>query len=389
MKKVYNLAKGTARIAVSGAEPERVINCCSENAIEFWDTAAENEYKILITVHSVNVPQIKEFTRKNNCDLQILSSRGGKAITKSAKRRYALLAGLAVCVVAAAVSSMFIWNIEVKGNERLSYGEVMRVLNESGIEYGSFWPGKSADALKNDILLNHPEISWLSINMQNSEVEVVIHERENKPEIVKESEPRDIYAAKNGLITKISVLEGESTVSIGDTVCRGQCLISGTMVSETADDRRVHAMGDVEARTWYEITAVAPLKETVKTEKDGAETKFSLLAGKNRINFYSDSRNNEPCCDKINKIGYLSADGVFSMPLGIAVQTRKCYVPHEESVDFDSTVKRLQEGLLAELRYRIGEGEIISTSFTVSDNSEIVTVTLRAECLENIAVIKE
>lgn len=385
MKKLYNLARGTVRIEASGVEPEILLNKLCDKNIEFWDTQAEDGFSLLLTVHAADLSEIRSCARKNGCDIKILGTRGGKAITRSAKRRYALLAGLAVCIVITAVSSLFVWNISVSGNKNMSYGEVVRALKECGVEYGAFWPVISAEDVKNEILLKHPDMSWISLNMSNSRLEVIIHERTEKPDIVNEAEPRSIYAQKSGIITNISVLQGRSAVNIGDTVCEGDILVSGLMESETGDDRQVHAIADVTARTWYEISAVSPLTENKKTEKAGGKLKLSLLSGKNRINFYSDSRNEEPSCDKMNKLKYISFGKSFVIPIGMVIQSARSYEIRECDVNREETTLRMQDDLMAELRYRIGSGEIVSSSFTVTECDGLLVVTLRAECLENIA----
>lgn len=385
MKKLYNLARGTVRIEASGVEPEILLNKLCDKNIEFWDTQAEDGFSLLLTVHAADLTEIRSCARKNSCDIKILGTRGGKAITRSAKRRYALLAGLAVCIVITAVSSLFVWNISVSGNKNMSYGEVVRALKECGVEYGTFWPAISAEDVKNEILLKYPEVSWISLNMSNSRLEVIIHERTEKPDIINEAELRSIYAKKSGIITNVSVLQGRSAVNIGDTVCEGDVLVSGLMESETGDDRQVHAIADVTARTWYEISAVSPLTENKKSEKDSGNLKLSLLSGKNRINFYSDSRNEEPSCDKINKLRYISFGKSFVIPIGMVIQSAKNYEIRECDVNREDTTLRMQDDLMAELRYRIGDGEIVSSSFTVTECDGLLVVTLRAECIENIA----
>ncbi len=385
MKKLYNLARGTVRLEVSGAEPELLLNKLCEKSIEFWDTKSCDDFSMQISVHSSDLAEIRSSARKNGCDIKIIESKGGKAITRSAKRRFALLIGLAVCIIIASFSSLFIWNITVTGNKSLSYGEILRVLREGGVEYGVFWPAISAEDVKNKVLMSCPEISWLSLNMNNSELEVTVHERIEKPDIIAEAEPCSIYAQKSGIVTKISVLQGKSVINIGDTVCEGDMLISGLMDSETGDDREVHAMGEVTARTWYEITAVSPLTECVKTDSGGGSVKIGLLAGKNYINFYSDSRNNELSCDKINKLRYISLGKSYVIPIGMAIISGKTFETKDRAVDTERLQLRMQDNLLEELRHRIGEGEIVSSNFSVSECDGLLVVTLRAECIENIA----
>ena len=145
-------------------------------------------------------------------------------------------------------------------------------------------------------MMKMPDIAWMSLNVSNSRAVVVVHERIEKPEIINEKEPCDIIAEKSGIITKLSVLEGKQLVYAGDTVVKGDILVSALMDSETGDDRYVRAMAIVEADTWYEISAQTPLYEERKVEKTGKDSDFSVVIGKKRINFYSDSRKNSISC---------------------------------------------------------------------------------------------
>lgn len=236
------------------------------------------------------------------------------------------------------------------------------------------------------MLMKLPDIAWLSVNVHNSCVEVVIHERIAKPDIVNETERTDVKAAKSGYITKLSVLEGKALVSIGDTVSRGDTLISGTMDSETAADRQVHAMGSVQARTWYEINAQTPMYESVKTEKGHSKTSLSLVFGKNLIKFSTDSRNNSASCAKINKLRYAALGEAFTLPVGIIKQETTEFTLQKQRIDENAATQRLKQNLLSELKRRIGDGSVSQTSFSVSKTDELLTVTLRAECIENIGV---
>ena len=66
--------------------------------------------------------------------------------------------------------------------------------------------------------------------------------------------PGDIVAVRAGVITRIIAFSGEANVTAGDTVARGQLLLSG------ATAQGGHASGLVEARVWYE--AVGSMKTT-------------------------------------------------------------------------------------------------------------------------------
>ena len=277
----------------------------------------------------------------------------------------------------------YIFSLSV--NDKLSDAQILRALSDCGVDYGVFWPSLSSDEVRSRVVAEMPEIAWLSLNVRSSRAHIVVHERVDKPEIVNEKAPCDIVAAKSGVIKRMSVLEGESAAVPGSAVAEGDVLVRGLMSSETGDERHVHSMAQVIADTWYEISAQTPLTEDRKTEKVHTDTAFSLIIGKKRINFFSDSRNKYTSCDKINKLRYISLGDVFTLPLGYAIESTTQYETKAVPIDEKESVERMKADLRSELQRRIGDGQIVSEEYSVSKTEGLLTVTLRAQCTENIA----
>lgn len=385
MRKLYDLVRGVAELEVSGAQPERILNYCAENGIEFWSASPCRDFSITFCVHSSDVDSLLAQSGKNGIAVKLISEAGGRKLKLGAKRRAVFLLTFVLCVSLAAVSSLFLWRIEISGNDKLSDAEILRKLAECGVDYGAYWPALSSDEIRSRIVSEMPEIAWLSLNVRSSKAEIIVHERIDKPDIVNEKSPCDIIASKSGVIRKMSVLEGESAAIVGNAVAKGDVLVRGLMSSETGDERYVHSMAQVIADTWYEISAQTPLLEERKTEKSGRNTAFSLVIGKKRINFFSDSRNKCDSCDKINKLKYISLGDVFTLPVGYAVERTTQYETSLLPIDEDKTVGRMKESLKNELQRRIGDGQIVSEEYSVSKTDKVMTVTLRAQCTENIA----
>lgn len=385
MRKLYDLARGVAELEVSGAQPERILNYCAENGIEFWNASPCRDFSITFCVHASYADSLLARSGKNGLDVKLISETGGRKLKLGAKRRAVFLLAFVLCVSLAAVSSLFLWRIEISGNDKLSDAEILRKLAECGVDYGAYWPALSSDEIRSRIVSEMPEIAWLSLNVRSSKAEIIVHERIDKPDIVNEKSPCDIIASKSGVIRKMSVLEGESAAIVGNAVAKGDVLVRGLMSSETGDERYVHSMAQVIADTWYEISAQTPLLEERKTEKSGRNTAFSLVIGKKRINFFSDSRNKCDSCDKINKLKYISLGDVFTLPVGYAVERTTQYETSLLPIDEDKTVGRMKESLKNELQRRIGDGQIVSEEYSVSKTDAVMTVTLRAQCTENIA----
>ncbi len=369
---------------ITASEPERILNYCSQNGIDFWDASPKSDYCVCFSVSASDYPRIIEQNGKNGCEIRLISSKGGKNIAKAVKRRYALCIGFGLCVILLAISSLFIWQIDIIGNSAVSDGEIYRALEQQGVHSGTFWPKINTDEVKNAVLSSIKDIAWLSVNVSNSRVEIIVHERIKKPEIINSNQYAEINAKRSGIITNISVLEGTAVKAVGDTVLKGDMLISGVMDSQTGDKRLVHAMGTVEARTWYEMSAQCPLYETVKTEKKSTKTKYSLVIGKKRLKILSDSRNISAGCDKINKLRYLGVNGAFTLPVGILKLQCTEYETEIKAVDEAEAVARMKRTLLSQLEQSISDGTVSEKNFTVSKDENCLSVTLRAECVENI-----
>lgn len=385
MRKLYDLVRGVAELEVSGAQPERILNYCAENGIEFWNASPCRDFSITFCVHASDVDSLLAQSGKNGIAVKLISETGGRKLVLGAKRRAVFFLAFVLCVSLAAVSSLFLWKIEISGNDKLSDAEILRKLSECGVDYGAYWPALSSDEIRSRIVAEMPEIAWLSLNVRSSKAEIIVHERIDKPDIVNEKAPCDIIASKSGVIRKMSVLEGESAAIVGNAVAKGDVLVRGLMSSETGDERYVHSMAQVIADTWYEISAQTPLLEERKIEKSGRNTAFSLVIGKKRINFFSDSRNKYDSCDKINKLKYISLGDVFVLPVGYAVERTTQYETSLLPIDEDKAVGRMKESLKNELQRRIGDGQIVSAEYFVSKTDNVMTVTLRAQCTENIA----
>lgn len=389
MEKIYKLAKGTMRVSVEGAQPESVLNFCAENGIEFWDVSPKSDFCIYMNIFAHDAPSVMSKNGINGIEIRILSSRGGKNMSRAAKRRYALIASVSACIVLLSASSLFVWRFDVEGNNRISDAKIIRALNDCGVSYGSFWPGISTDKVKSRILMKNRDIAWLSVNLSNSCAHVVVHERIEKPEIMSEKGSADIIASKSGVVTKISVLSGQKSCAVGDTVIKGDTLISGTMTSETAREREVYAMGSVTARTWYEINAETPLSISRKCDKKRSRTRISLIVGKKRIKISGDSRNLSNSCDKITKVKMFGIKNVFVLPVGIIKESVKEYETQTRNIDEAAVIESMKKTLYDELMRSVDGGEIVKAEYSVSKDDKTLTVTLRSECIEEIGITND
>ena len=369
MRKNLRILRGELRVSFRGGERERFLNACTEAGVALWaiECCADG---LSASLYEDDWPRAEKLALLCTGELERLSLRGGSRERSLLKRRFPLAALAAFCALLLSLSSQFIWDFEVVGNETQSQAAILR-----------FWPAGDAETIRSEMLLRLPELAWMSLNVKGSRATVVVLERKEKPEIYLESDPADLIAAKDGVVAELSVRNGKTLVARGQTVTAGETLVSGTMDSVTAEPRLVRAAGSVTADTWPERRIYLCPGTRQKETKEGFHLILGLRMGNRRVNLPARGRKELDECDKIVKEYTLGIKGVFAFPLRLIAEVYRPYSPGEEyRADPARFRARAREKLAEET-----DGEILSCEF----EEENGVLLLRAHCREDIARTKE
>jgi len=377
--------KGRLVIELTGALPESVLNACAMNAIALSNMQCIDACTIRFEAAERDMEQIEAIARKCMCDVKIISHQGGSLYKRTLIRRRALAIFLLLALLLLIFSTLFIWEIEIEGAESLTRGQVLRALSDCGVYEGCYWPGLSSDMVRSRMIEKLPQIAWMSVNVSGSKARVIISERLEKPKIYDETKQVNIHALKTGIIRKMYVLNGQPTVSPGQSVLEGDMLISGFPQSLSGEYRAVAAKGQVWADTWYELSAAAP-ELPQKSRRGLSWGRLAIKFGKSRINFYISSGKGVDECDKIISEYKIGIEGLFTLPVSIVWEQ---LYPYELSGVYETDRELIRQGLYDRLTSSISGGEIRSCAFSEADTQGLSTVTLRAQCYENIAIEEE
>lgn len=383
---IFDFLQGWVSMELQGTFPESVLNACAARNIVFWGVKKPDRYTLRMKVRQKQAETVLTLAQHCQCQVNWTKHAGAPVTWKKLRVRYALLAGAVACAVVLTLSSAFVWDIRVEGNETLSTGEILRALDDCGVHIGSFWPAFTGDSLRNELLLRLPELRWAAVNYDCSTITVIVRERTEKPDMVYEDLPTHLVAAKAGLISNMSVLKGNPAVKAGQIVLAGESLVSGAVPSTFGDTRLVHALGTVEARTWYELRAYQPLQVPEKSYTGRETSRYALTFGAKRVNFYGNSSIYGGNCDKIIKDYPIAVEGVFTLPVSLVKETYAEYeiVPADRTAD--SLKPAMEQELYDYLNSVLAEGGSITTSsVSFSEADGVLCATLHAECLENIA----
>ncbi|MBE6962412.1 MAG: sporulation protein YqfD [Ruminococcaceae bacterium] len=383
LTKITNRLRGEVRLRVVSAFPERVLNLCASRRLALWDVCWVTPTEFACTLSWQDCRELRRAAEKLDCSLTVEQRRGMPFFLRWLKGRRALAVGIAASALGLLLGSFFIWDFEIEGNVTVSDREILRALEKNGVRMGSFGLSVDGDDLRNHVLLDLPQLSWIAVNVTGCRAHVQVRERVEAPGIVDRREPSNLVARRAGLVLEIRTLAGERMVLPGTTVEEGQLLISGIEDTDTFGARMLAGLGSVTARTWYTLTTEVPL--TGRRKAYGEETvRWALVFGTHRVNFYGNSSIADGKYDKIQKRTQLRFLGI-SLPVSTVREVWRPYT--EEAVTLTAAEARQKgEAILTEYLHTLVDdyGTVQSSLCTAREADDVLRVTLTAECREEI-----
>ncbi|MCL2003620.1 MAG: sporulation protein YqfD [Oscillospiraceae bacterium] len=386
MQKTVNLLRGFVRVEVECPYPERFINLCASNGVAFWGAERLDALRLQAAIPSKHLSRAEEYAARLGGSLRPLARRGAAFFLERFRKRYALIAGLFICLAALLVSNRYIWEFTVEGNTALTSEEILQALREVGVTAGSRASSVDIETVRNQMLLKLGKLSWVTVNIKGSHAAVVVREVDEKPEILSRGSPANVVAEKAGLITRIDTLSGSAQVFPGDTVRQGQLLVSGLMDSAQQGVRLVNARADVTARTWTELSAVMPTGAVGKRYTGRSKTRFALVFGSRRVNLPGTSSQPYAMYDKMSETSMLRLPQNVVFPIAAVRETVIEYEPVSYQMDESVAEDALRLALEEALRGGISRGEILSERFVLRLEPGLASASLSAECVERIDV---
>lgn len=280
------------------------------------------------------------------------------------------------------VSGQLVWEFEVSGNESVTEFEILRILNENGLKYGSIGILVNSEKLSNIMLCEIPELSWFAVNISGSRAYISVRERVAKPDIIDPYAYKNVYAEKSGKVLSVLVYDGTRIVGVGDMVEKGDLLVSGITESYTGV-RQEHALARIYAETAYELAASMPISCKAKKYTDEACRKYSIALGSLRLNLYYHSSCDFKSYDTSLTEKQLAVFG-RELPVKLITTTYSEYTSENTELTIAECESTLKAELSDMLRREIN-GDVLSAAFETNEENGIITVTLTAKCRERIA----
>ncbi len=387
--RLWNYVRGYVIIVVEGYFLEKFMNICTHRQILLWDIQRHKNCTLTMKVTIKGFKLLRVVARKSKCRVRIVRKKGLPFLFNRYRRRKAFAAGAFLFVGLVYLMTSFIWSVEIAGNEELETTYVESILASHGIKPGVLKYGIDTKKTVSDMMLDMERLSWISIDVKGTKVKVQLRERIIPPVVVPKDEPCNIVATKDGIIKQSVVADGIEAAAPGDTVKKGDILISGKIPFKNEKDkfRLVHAMGTVKARTWYEeeYPVEQEVIEKVKTGNEYVDYSVVLFTKIFDLFHRKDRYENYESVEKKRKLS-VGEDLVFPFELverkyvELTLQTRKISEEDARRTAEENALKLIME-------QKPESAEIVKTDVKYKeDELEGIKAVVTMECIEEIGV---
>ena len=267
--------RGYVIIKVNGFAAERFMNMLSYRGVYLWDVEISGAgVRLRAPMESLDV--LSMCAEKTGCRLEVQRYGGLPAKARRFQGRQVLTAGILLFAIGLYILSSFLWVIRVEGNERVTQEAILDYCKELGMKPGAWKRGIDTEKITKDILIQFPDISWVSVGIKGTDATIKVAETIEKADVVDKETPCDVIAAADGVILKITAERGTPLVKEGDVVKKGDVLISSEILigleGEEQHKEYVAAEGVITAKIWEQLTEELPLSYEEKVYTGETET---------------------------------------------------------------------------------------------------------------------
>lgn len=223
--------RGYVVIKVWGYSVERLLNLLGNHDILVWDIEDHGGY------HTMHMSidgffALKPLLRKTGTRVAVQGKYGLPFFVSKMLKRKLFVAGLVCCILFWCLTSFFIWDIRIEGNYALTEDVLMDYLEEHGVHTAMKKSSLDIETLEQELREDYDLITWTSAQLKGTTL--LIHIKENDMPVYDDKadvqeQGMDLVAEKDGVVTYMITRSGVPCVSCGDSVQKGDILVSGAV----------------------------------------------------------------------------------------------------------------------------------------------------------------
>ena len=384
MSILYDFFCGRVSTVFECGHPEGFINAVRHD-IPIRDIRRVGEFSFSLNYYYSFRKRFHERADKNA--VRILNEKffGLPYILQKYKKRIGLILGAGIGIAAVYASSLFVWEIRIEGNKYITDDDICAHLYAIGFREGILKSSVDLDRLHNEYLISDSRVSWIAVNYEGTVAHVEVKETAVTPTAPELYRNANIVAKRDGQIIRVDAVDGQSAVTAGEVVSKGQLLISAFVETRHSGAMLRSARGNVWARTERNFEITVPLVYYDKIYTGNTKNQYCVsLLGKN-IDLSRVSKVKYKTCNRTVTSEYISLFNCIKLPVKLTTQKYREYRLEQQKRDEIKALELAQSSLEQEIKKELGNAPIISKNTEHRIENGALKLKCSLECIENIA----
>lgn len=224
--KLYLSVIGYLVVKVRGKNTERFLNLCVNKHLYIRDLKYEED-GIRFTIPVKDFRKIKPLLKKTKSKVHILERHGVPFFIHKYRHRKTFVISFLLACFLVYLSTLYIWDINVTGADAYTNIQMIHDIKANYITLGTLKKDVDCFEMEKALRKDYDKVGWISCDINGTQFNVTITETITTDKLEKTGEPCDIVAIHDCTIEEIITRSGTPLVKSGDSVKKGDILISG------------------------------------------------------------------------------------------------------------------------------------------------------------------
>lgn len=380
---VVEYFRSSYEITVNEKGARAALDFLVRHDIPFYDVQSNGE----TVSFRLFAPYFREYAARRNDRRfpgEVRRRLGFRLLCQHCRKRAGLLIGGVCAVLLMMVSSLFVWDIRVTGNNALSESDVLTALEKQGLYPGTFIPALNTEKIAQNIVLTVDGVVFFTVNINGTVAEIEMRERIPDTQIIDRMSPSNLVAAMDGQIEAVEITGGIATVKAGQIVKKGDLLASGAIDSKAIGYRLVRARGNVTARVTRLYQQAVPLQETKKLPTGVTHKTYTVKFFSKPIKLFGNDSIWVDTCDKIEEEKRLCLFDKIRLPISVIICTYAEYETRAVAISEKDAKARAEQALQEMREKELNDAEILSIQTECVREGETLVMSQRIVCIMDI-----
>lgn len=354
---------GEMILELTSADISGALEAITKAGVEIREVFVSGDLSVKMRIHRKDYDIVCQVTERRGETVKQILRLGTYWKFQKLARHWVLLLGILFLLILNTWLPTRVFFLQVAGNVSVPTRLILEKAAQCGITFGADRGTVRSEQMKNSLLDALPQLQWAGVNTYGCVAVITVEERQISDDDILNI-PGNIVALRDGIITSLTAERGTAIGKPGQAVRKGEVLISG--YTDCGGVILLQgAKGEVFGQTRHQISAKTAEKCFARVSETGTRTSFSLIIGKNRINFYEDSGILDTGCVKMYSEYYMTLPGGLTLPVKLVRETVIQYEWTEQTVEPAQAETILTEQTAAYLESRMIAGQILSEFGTV------------------------